>query len=598
VDGLPDLQDSACTHRETELSPGRFAHGAPVSLAAKAALLLTLGTVVALARNSEPLASHERAASQPIPHHESLDSPPGVTEWFLPDYPQIEAMRDTIVGTLAMCETRFEGTGGSVYGILPAQEYGMIYARDMSTMMPLLPFFYGEEYLRTPVDEFLTLQYGPDTLSADGQRPGAGAISAVIAPYAPLDKASVVSDEELHLINAAFQYYRTAGGSEWLSRKVAGETVIWRLNQALEWLYLHRFEPSSGLIKRGHTTDWGDIKFEPSDSPTDLDPDVDHWTCSIYDQALTYRALLQLAQMNRSVGDTQRGKTLEARAVELRHSLQDSMWLAGAGFYLLHVHLTPLTHPFPEEKIVAISNAIAVYTGLADTSQAYEALTQLEQARLSAGASKPGLSLYPPYPTGFFAHPQMSPGEYQNGGLWDWWGGVQITAEFQNGLSMLALAHLRMVAQDWARHPGQIFEWEMLSTGQGWGSANYASAAATMGEAVIRGLYGVTIGLERAEIRPRLREHDGRISAIHPASGLYASYDYRYSPLLVTLDYGSNHPQGLEIGALLPIGTEVEGVSIDGEDTDYRTETMLEDRYCLFHSLPGTHRAVINLRNR
>ena len=84
--------------------------------------------------------------------------------------------------------------------------------------------------------------------------------------------------------------------------------------------------------------------------------------------------------------------------------------------------------------MVSIANAVAVYTGLADTSERGPIFRALEAARLAAGAAKPGLSLYPPYPPGFFDYPQMSPGQYQNGAVWDWWGGIQISAELLEGV--------------------------------------------------------------------------------------------------------------------------------------------------------------------
>jgi hypothetical protein len=525
--------------------------------------------------------------------YQGLGTPPPDTSWYLPDYPLIEDMRSSIVNTFQQNETSFEGTEGLVYGVMPAPEYGMIYIRDSSTMMPTLSWFYGEEYLRTPVEAFLRRQYGPDTSSVDGHLPGDGAISAVLAPHGETDKATAVSDEETHLINAAYEYYRTIGGQDWLQKQVGGETVLSRLNRALNWLYAHRFDPNCQLIKRGHTTDWGDVKFEPSDKPTDIDPAMDHWTCSVYDQALTYRALVQLAEMNEAAGADNRARDLRERAEQLRATANERLWNEERGAYLIHLHITPLSHPFPEDEMVSISNALAVYVGLSTPQRTLRALGAVERARLAAGASKPGLSIYPPYPPGFFAHPQMSAGHYQNGGLWDWWGGVQITAEFEAGESSLALAHLRMVAREWAVHPGQVFEWQVASTGAGWGSSHYASAAATMAEAILRGLFGVTIGTAGITLRSRLGKHAGRVRVVQPATGLYVSYDYEYEPGQVVLDYGANHPRPLEIALLLPPGRDLERVSLDGHEVPYRLETLLEDRFCAFRGDSGVHRAIL-----
>ncbi len=560
-------------------------------------LLLLLATVT-LARPYIAPSEELSASALPPIDDKALGSPPTETTWHLPDYPLIDAMRESILHTFQLCETEFEGADGTVTGLMPAREYGMIYVRDTSTMMPAVSYFYGDEYLRTPVEEFLRRQYATATSSEDGHVPGEGAISGVIAPDHHIDKATAVSDEEVHLIHAAYQYHKTAGGADWLQKRLAGETVLSRLNDALDWLYTHRYDSTFRLIKRGHTTDWGDVKFEPSADPTDLDPATDHWTCSIYDQALTYRALIELAEMNETLGASARGDDLRHRAEELRRATNEQLWNDDGGFYLLHVHVTPLTHPFPEDQMVSISNAVAAYVGLSDPAQTDDALLSLERARLSAGARKPGLSIYPPYPPGFFAHPQMYSGEYQNGGLWDWWGGVQMTAEFENGHSTLARAHLNLVAQDWALHPQEIYEWQALSTGAGWGSHNYGSGAASVGEAIIRGLFGVTIDQDGVAIEPRLSKHDGQIRVIQPATGLYASYDYRHERDFIVLDYGSNHPGPIPVAVLLPRGRTIEEVSIDGQRVFHHMETLLDDSYCAFQGPSGVHRAVILFTSR
>lgn len=559
-------------------------------------LLSTALTALVLLFLSPPLRGQPPVTLPPVNYGE-LASAPRATSWHIPDYPRVETMRENMLHTFKLCESEFEGLEGTIYGLVPASEYGMIFVRDTSTMMPGLQYFYGDQYLRTPIEEFLRRQYGPDTRSIDGDVPGHGAISAVIAPYGQVDKATAVSDEEIHLIHAAYHYYRTVGGADWLQKELAGATIILRLNQALDWLYVHRFDHDHQLIKRGHTTDWGDIKFESALDPTDLDPRADHWTFSPYDQALTYRALLELAEMNQAVGDSSRARGLQQRANQLRLSANEKLWNSHGGFYLIHLHLTPLLHPFPEMEMIGIGNALATYVGLADHQRAQSVFGALERARLAAGAGKPGLSLYPPYPEAFFAHAQMVSGEYQNGGLWDWWGGVQITAEFKNGSSSLAWAHLRMVADDWARHPEQIFEWQIPETGEGWGAEHYASAAATMAEAVVDGLFGVQIERDGVRLQPRLKKHDGQIRVLQPASGFYASYDYTFQPGFIALDYGSNHPKSLEIRILLPPGRETEKVSIDGLTTPHRMETVLEDTYCVFGGPSGVHRAIVSFQS-
>jgi hypothetical protein len=591
VDDLSDLQNPQSSRKQGKLIAGA-GPPKPTGQMAAAGLLLALLSIVMLASIHRP-ASEVSPATLPPLDQCTLGAPPSSTTWHLPDFPLVDAMRDSILHTFQLSQIEFAGPEGTITGLVPSQEYGLVYVRDTSSMVRGVSYFYGEEYLRTPVEEFLRRQYDAGTESQDGDVPGAGAISAVLAPDGHVDKATAVSDEEVHLIHAAYQYYKIAGGTDWLQKRLGGETVLSRLNHALDWLYSQRYDSTYQLVKRGHTTDWGDVKFEPSAHPTDIDQDEDHWTCSIYDQALTYRALLELAEMNETLGAVPRAEDLRRRAEELRRATNAHLWNEDGGFYRLHVHVTPLTHPFPEEQMVAVSNALAVSVGLSDPAQTNSAFASLERARLSAGAGKPGLSIYPPYPPGFFAHPQMYSGEYQNGGLWDWWGGIQITAEFESGHSTLARAHLNLVARDWASHPQEIYEWHDLATGEGWGARNYSSGAATVAEAIIQGLYGITIDRDGVAIQPRLASHNGQIRVLQPATGLYASYDYRSEPGFIALDYGSNHPGPVQVAVLLPRGRTTREVSIDGEPVTHHMETLLDDSYCAFQGPSGVHRAVI-----
>ena len=519
------------------------------------------------------------------------------TIWRLPADPQVDQMRDVMLLTFSRCQFSFPGESGEVRGFTPGADYPMIYIRDTATVLPAVRYFYPDEYLRSSLEEFLYRQYGPDTESENGHRPGAGAISAVIAPDGHVDKATTTSDEETSLIHAAYVYYRARGGDDWLRKTINGRTVLERLTAAIEWLYGHRFGPGLGLIIRAHTTDWGDVKFEPAPNPTDIDPSKDHWTASIYDQALTYRALLELAEMNEALGAGQVAQTCRQRATDLRRRTNEQLWMENKGYYRLHVHVTPLEHSFDEDAIVAIGNVAAIRCGLATPRQEQAIFAVLEQARLAAGANKPGVSLYPPYPRGFFAYGQMVPGRYQNGGLWDWWGGRQISAEFECGHGEIARLHLAQVATDWATHPEGVYEWHLAATGQGGGSLHYCGSAAVMAEAIISGLYGVSLDRQGVVLSPRLGDRDGYIRVYQPATDVYAAYDYRVTDQGLVLEYGCNDERPLTLRVLLPTGTAVQALEFDAgaRELAYDVEVVGHGTYCVLEVPAGLHRVELRL---
>ncbi len=545
---------------------------------------------------SWPAAPRTTLAAPPIFRADEL-APGRQTTWQLPDSPQIEAMTSTIITVLNGCQIDFTGAyGDPVQGFVPGKDYPMIFVRDTSTLMSMAAYFYPAARLASPIEEFLRRQYDADTVSTeDGWAAGSGAISAVIAPDGHIDKATAVSDEETHLIHAAYVYFKVAGGEAWLQTALRDRRVIDRLNAALDWLYAHRLDAGTGLIERAHTTDWGDVKLEPAPNPTDIDPERDVWTASIYDQALTYRAARELVEMNHAVGDDARAVAWQTQAETLRQRTERLLWEPEEGMYATHLHLTPLRHPFAEGAMVSIANAVAVRCGLTDNPQARLIFDQLEQARQAAGASKPGVVLYPPYPAGTFAEPRMGPGQYQNGALWDWWAGWQVLGEFESGLSTAARIHLAQIAADWATHPGRVYEWQSIGDNSGHGPADYAGAAATVGESVVAGLFGVTLDLDGVTLQPRLGEQPGFIRVYQPAADRYAAYRYTPQPGALYVDYGSNASSVL-LSILLPAAQDAGDVRLDEQPVIHTVQSLGPERYVQVAVPSGIHRLTVVLR--
>ena len=500
------------------------------------------------------------------------------TSWSLEGNDAINAMRESIVGTLKSVEARAPGLSGEVLGFRPGANYGLIFARDSSTIAPAAQFLYDTPFLTRPVEELIHLQFDglpgdrEDTFWSKQAQPGA--LSGVIggADLAAV-KTLVTSDEEPSVIHMAYVAFKAGAGSRWLLETQAEKTRIRRLNEAMDWLFEQRFEPELSLIKRGHTTDWGDVEAGPPTS------EPKEWTASIYDQAWTYRALIELAEMNRAVDQHSLAETQASRASRLRQGTAERLWQAERGFYRTHIHIPPVRHAFDEDAMVSIAKAVAVYTGLADASEHGPTFRALEEARVAAGAATPGLSLHPPYPPGFFDYPQMVPGRYQNGAIWDWWGGMQISAEFWNGHAALAREHLQMVASDWARTGGEIFEWQEPRSRRNGGSPAYAGAASSVAESVLTGLFGVELSPGGFSAAPRLGPQSGGIHAHHPPSGCWLDYWHTYSGDRIAVEWDTNHHLEGRVRVLLPEGSSVNGALLDHRPAQINIEQLNQDRY-------------------
>jgi hypothetical protein len=136
----------------------------------------------------------------------------------------------------------------------------------------------------------------------------------------------------------------------------------------------------------------------------------------------------------------------------------------------------------------------------------------------------------------------MNPRVYQNGALWDWWAGRQISGEFWTGYWDRATKHLVEVAQDWATHPGAVREWESPWLGRTGSDQAYVGAAAVVGQSVVEGLFGVQLMGKEVRLSPRLGDQSGGIRIYEPATDVYVAYEYQASERGETIRYGTNSP--------------------------------------------------------
>jgi hypothetical protein len=519
------------------------------------------------------------------------------TTWALPSLPNLSATAGYIPHNFARGEAIFQLDNEVIHGFRPGEDYKEMYIRDIAWGMETAQYYYPGSYLREPIEAFLRRQYTADSRSLDGDfgvLAGAGAVPGVITAEGKSDKETITSDEESSLIHAAYLYYKITGKVDLLKQPVGGRPAIDRLNQAAEWLYSRRLNAELGLVWRGHTTDWGDVKFEASTNYTDYDPKQDHMTASIYDQAMAYLAWSELAEMNAAIAYTPQATLWRERAEALKQQANALLWQSGRGFYLTHLHVTPLDHHFDETAMVSISNALAVYVGLADPEQSRAILDNLERVRLEARAGKPGLSIYPYYPNRwpnlFFDYLGMGYGNYQNGGVWDWWGGVQIKTEILNGFAERGIAHLLQVANDWHEHPGNILEWESTTDpSRHVGSSYYSAAAGTMGSAIIEGFFGIRLDAGGLTLQPRLGLNDGYIRTYQAVTDRYAAYRYDWDQTVIKLDYGTNVPGPITIKVLQSHPQPPAGVTLDGQPVEFSLETVGSDRYVVLSGPGGQH---------
>jgi hypothetical protein len=492
-------------------------------------------------------------------------------------------MAPRIHETLTATSRELPWHGRTVKGNSAGALYAPIFVRDMATIQPALPYFLPRDFMKTPAEGFLASQ---DRFATPD-----GAVAATLNAQGSVDKATVVSDEETSAVHAAYSYYRAFGGTNWLHSDVDGRQVIDRLGDALGYLWNTRRWGDGSLLYRGHTTDWGDVKRSAGAEPTDLESG-DELTISPFDQAWYFRALHDYATMLDAVGRTADAQTQRARATQVQTETHALLWQADRGHYRVHAHATDWTDPFDEDAIIPIGSVLAIYAGIAAPEHVLPIFEAAARAEAAAGTNRAGLTLSPPYPDDFFQSRSMAGGEYQNGAVWDWWGGLQIVSEFEHGHAQRAINHLDAVAKAWEAVNG-VHEWFHIPSQTGQGSTQFAGAAATMAQAAIRGLFGLDVATDGYRVTSRLGNASGGLTAVRPEGGQIEVAQSAY-PGFVFLDIRSDFGVIGRAALRIPADWDNIIVFVDGRVTEGTRWQAGNDHYVGTWSVgSGTHSIIV-----
>ena len=505
------------------------------------------------------------------------------TTWWVNDIPTINGMAARIREALTATARELTWNGRVIQGNSAGSLYAPIFVRDMATIQPALPYFLRRAYMQTPVEGFLASQDRFGT--ADG------GVAATLNAQGVVDKATVVSDEESSAVHAAYAYYRAYGGAAWLTSEIDGRRVVDRLGDALDYLWAKRRWGDTSLLFRGHTTDWGDVKRSAGAEPTDLESG-DELTLSPFDQAWHFRALHDYATMLDAVGQTADAATQRTRAAQVQTESHAQLWQAERGHYRVHAHATSWTDPFNEDAVVPISSVLSIYAGIAAPEHVAPIFDAAARAEAAAGTNRAGLTLSPPYPDDFFQSRRMVGGEYQNGAVWDWWGGLQIVSEFEHGHAERAINHLDAVARAWDSVNG-VHEWFHIPSQSGQGSPQFAGAAATMAQAVIRGLFGVDVTTDHYRITCRLGERSGGLRAVRPDGGQIEVVQSAY-PAFIFVDIRADTATTGRVAVRVPRDWHDTITFVDGKVTEgTRWQAASDDYVGTWTVGSGTHSIIV-----
>ncbi|MFA5329882.1 MAG: hypothetical protein WC384_18950 [Prolixibacteraceae bacterium] len=308
--------------------------------------------------------------------------------------------------------------------------YREVWIRDYNTFIELAAQVFPKEELRENLMVFFRMQ-GNDGNIIDGFTPiekiGTSNYDFIYSDLEPRyagHKNTVETDQESSLVQAVYKYISLTKDSTILIEEVDGKTVAGRLEHAMEFLMNQRFNQQYGLIIGATTADWGDVQPEHGWG-VDLDNNT-HPAIDIYDNAMFLIALDNLMEMRPATKEK-----WSAIRNGVAESCRKNLWDSTNQKFIPHIYLekgSPFPADFDESQIYYFGGTtIAIEANLLSKEEVKASVDEMARRVKQAGAPSIGLTLYPPYPAGFFENKIMNPEySYQNGGDWTWFGGRMI----------------------------------------------------------------------------------------------------------------------------------------------------------------------------
>ena len=365
--------------------------------------------------------------------------------------------------------------------------YGEVWIRDFNTFIELSAEVFEAEVLKENLLVFFKMQ-GNDGNIIDGFIPKEKAVQSNIGynyifsdlePRYGGHKNTVETDQESSLIQTVYKYVRVTGDTTILNEKVGDKTIARRLEWAMEFLMNHRYNEKYGLLWGATTADWGDV--QPEHDWGVYFTDDTHYALDIYDNAMFLIALDNLIELLPRIKD----KWQPIRN-QIAENTRKHLWDDAHQKFFPHIYLngSPFPDDFDENQIYYHGGtALAIEANLLSKDEIKVSLEKMLVNVRASGAGSIGLTMYPPYPKGFFKNKGMYPYGYQNGGDWTWFGGRMIQQLVEYGFVEEAYRVMIPMVKRVKDNNG-FFEWYTIEN-KPRGSGTFRGSAGVLFKAII-----------------------------------------------------------------------------------------------------------------
>jgi len=398
--------------------------------------------------------------------------------------PSMQKLSEEIKKSESIAFTKSKALEVVKTGFKAGDGYSEVWIRDYNTFIELAAEVYEPEILKDNLLVFFRMQ-GDDGNILDGFTLPDETYSKNDYEYSDLEpryaghKNTVETDQETSLIQAVYKYIKTTGDTAILNEKVGDKTVTERMDWAIDFLLNYRFSEKYGLIWGATTADWGDVQPEHSWG-VDMDENT-HRCIDIYDNAMLIIALNNLIELL-----PEKEKKWGRLRKEIIAKSRKYLWDEQKKKFIPHIYLekSPFPEDFNENEIYYFGGtAVAIEAGILSKDEIKESLNQMMALVKKAGATSIGLTLYPPYPKGYFENEIMNPEyNYQNGGDWTWFGARMVQQLAEYGFVDDAYAQLLPMTERVMKNDG-FYEWYTMGN-QPKGSATFRGSAGVLYTAI------------------------------------------------------------------------------------------------------------------
>jgi len=362
--------------------------------------------------------------------------------------------------------------------------YDEVWIRDYNTFIELSAEVFPPEVLREKLLIFLKFQ-GDDGNIVDGYIPrdqvqdlGYEYIYSALAPGYAAHKNTVETDQETSFVQAVYKYIQATGDQSILEDTIGEMTVAMRIEWAMDYLMNDRYNKDYGLLWGATTADWGDVQPE-HEWGVYLTEDT-HRAIDIYDNAMFLIALDHLMELF----PEKRGRWEPIRK-QIAENIRTYLWDEQKQKFIPHRYLdeSPFPESFEEDRIFYHGGtAVAIEAGLLSREEIKISLEKMTANVRAAGAASIGLTLYPPYPKGYFMNKSMHPYGYQNGGDWTWFGGRMIQQLAAHGFIREAYEQIMPMVKRVKENKG-FYEWYTIEN-EPRGSGTFRGSAGVLYKAI------------------------------------------------------------------------------------------------------------------